>query len=60
MKRETILVLLMGLFLLVLFLVTIASDAVAIAVLPVTRGEKRVSSITDFKSSLLKHMTGRE
>lgn len=53
MKPETILVLLMGLFLLLLFLITIASDAVAIAVLPVISGEKKLS--IDFKSRLLKH-----
>lgn len=60
MKRETILVLLMGLFLLLLFLVMIASDAVAIAVLPVISGEKKSSRVTDFKSRLLKHLPVRE
>lgn len=60
MKRETILVLLMGLFLLLLFLVMIASDAVAAAILPVISREKRLSSITDLKSRLLKGLTVHE
>ncbi len=37
MKEETVLVIILGLFLLLLFLVGIASEAVAAAILPVIR-----------------------
>lgn len=60
MKEETILVLLKGLFLLVLFLVAIASDVVAAAILPVISREKALSGITDLKSRLHTHLTVRE
>lgn len=50
MKHETILVLLLGLLLLVLFLVTIVSDAVAVAALPALsrnqRGARTVGHIS--------------
>jgi hypothetical protein len=47
MKQETILVLIMGLFLLLLFLIGIATDAVAAAILPTVSREERSSSPTD-------------
>lgn len=51
MKRETILVILMALFLIILFLVEIASEAVA--VLPVAlQGEVKLSNVTDPHSGL--------
>ena len=48
MKQETILVLIMGLFLLLLFLIGIATDAVAAAILPMISRKERSSGVTDF------------
>ena len=60
MKEETILVIVLGLFLLLLFLVGIASDAVATAVLPLVAREERVSGITERESGRLNGRTVRE
>jgi hypothetical protein len=50
MTNETILVILMGVFLLLLFLVGIASDAVAMAVLPAASREEVSSNVTAVSS----------
>ena len=57
MKEETILVILMGLFLLLLFLVGIVSDAVAVATPLVMGRAERVSEITTLESGLRTDLT---
>ena len=60
MNEETILVILMGLFLFLLFLVGIASDAVAVATVPAASRGESVFDVTEIEPGLLRSLTVRE
>jgi len=59
MNEETVLVVLMGLLLLLLFVVAVASDAVAIATLPGMSRDGTVSGATGLDPGLRSGLTAR-